>query len=59
MTRTTGNFGFLCDLDGLVDVGSTTRIEALDRRQPPTPIGEIVQFFHRSTRRSRLSKYVR
>jgi hypothetical protein len=39
------------DLDGLIDVGSTTRIEALDRRQPPTPIAEVVQFFHRSTKR--------
>ena len=39
------------DLDGLVDVGSTTRIEALNRRRPPTPIAEVIQFFHRSTKR--------
>ena len=39
------------DLDGLMDVGSTTRIEALDRRKRPTPIAEVVQFFHRSTKR--------
>lgn len=38
------------DLDGLVDVGSTTRIEALDR-PPRTPIADVVQFFHRSTKR--------
>jgi hypothetical protein len=39
------------DLDGLIDVGSTTRIEALDKRRPPTPIAEVIQFFHRSTKR--------
>ncbi len=39
------------DLDGLVDVGSTTRIEALDQRQPATPIANVTQFFHRSTKR--------
>jgi hypothetical protein len=39
------------DLEGLVDVGSTTRIEALDNRRPPTPIAEVIQFFHRSTKR--------
>ena len=44
------------DLDGLGDVGSTTRIEALDRRQPPTPIAEVVQFFHRSTKRGEQSQ---
>jgi hypothetical protein len=38
------------DLDGLVDVGSTTRIDALDR-QPRTPIANVIQFFHRSTKR--------
>ena len=38
------------DLDGLVDVGSTTRIEALER-QPHAPIAEVIQFFHRSTKR--------
>lgn len=39
------------DLDGLVDVGSTTRIEALDDRRPATPIAHVIQFFHRSTKR--------
>ena len=39
------------DLDGLVDVGSTTKIEALDQRQPATPIANVIQFFHRSTKR--------
>ena len=39
------------DLDGLIDVGSTTRIDALDQRRPATPIADVVQFFHRSTKR--------
>jgi hypothetical protein len=39
------------DLDGLIDVGSTTRIEALDQRRPATPIANVIQFFHRSTKR--------
>jgi len=39
------------DLEGLVDVGSTTRIEALDNRRPSTPIANVTQFFHRSTKR--------
>jgi hypothetical protein len=43
------------DLDGLVDVGSTTRVEELDQRRPATPIGHIVQFFHRSTKRAEQS----
>ena len=38
------------DLEGLVDVGSTTRIEALEARRP-TPIANVTQFFHRSTKR--------
>jgi hypothetical protein len=38
------------DLDGLIDVGSTTRIEALER-QSRTPIGHVIEFFSRSTRR--------
>ena len=38
------------DLEGLVDVGSTTRIDAIER-QPRTPIANVIQFFHRSTRR--------
>ena len=38
------------DLDGLIDVGSTTRIEALER-QNRTPIAHIIEFFSRSTKR--------
>jgi hypothetical protein len=38
------------DLDGLTDVGSTTRIEALER-QSRTPIAHVIEFFSRSTRR--------
>jgi hypothetical protein len=38
------------DLDGLADVGSTTRIEAVDR-PPRTPIADVIKFFHRSTKR--------
>ena len=38
------------DLDGLIDVGSTTKIEALER-QNRTPIGHIIEFFSRSTKR--------
>jgi hypothetical protein len=38
------------DLDGLIDVGSTTRIEALDR-QSSTTIAHVVEFFSRSTKR--------
>src|SRR5262249_14733593 len=36
------------DLDGLIDLGSTTRIEAIERR---TPIAHIIEFFSRSTKR--------
>jgi hypothetical protein len=43
------------DLDGLVDVGSTTRIDALDR-PPRTPIANVIQFFHRSTKRGETSQ---
>ena len=43
------------DLEGLIDTGSTTRIEALDRRDPPTPIANVTQFFHRSTKRGEQS----
>ena len=43
------------DLDGLIDVGSTTRIEALDQRRPATPIADVIQFFHRSTKRGESS----
>ena len=38
------------DLDGLIDVGSTTLIEALDR-PPHTPIAHVTEFFSRSTKR--------
>jgi hypothetical protein len=38
------------DLDGLIDVGSTTQIEALDR-PPRTPIAHVIEFFSRSTKR--------
>jgi hypothetical protein len=44
------------DLDGLVDVGSTTKIEPLDQRQPATPIANVIQFFHRSTKRAEQSQ---
>jgi hypothetical protein len=43
------------DLDGLVDVGSTTRLDALDR-PPRTPIANVIQFFHRSTKRGEQSQ---
>jgi hypothetical protein len=36
------------DLDGLVDTGSTTRIEPLNRNEL---IANVIQFFHRSTKR--------
>jgi hypothetical protein len=35
------------DLDGLADVGSTTKIEG----QPHAPVGAVAQFFHRGTGR--------
>jgi hypothetical protein len=38
------------DLDGTIDVGSTTQIEALDR-ESRTPIAHIIEFFSRSTKR--------
>jgi hypothetical protein len=38
------------DLDGLVDVGSTTEIEALDRPRR-APIARVTAFFHRGTKR--------
>lgn len=44
------------DLDGLVDVGSTTKIEPLDQRYPATPIANVIQFFHRSTKRAEQSQ---
>ena len=39
------------DLDGLIDLGSTTEIHALDNRRPATPIADVEQFYHRSTKR--------
>jgi hypothetical protein len=49
------------DLEGLVDVGSTTRIDAVEQRQPRTPIANVIQFFHRSTKRGEpsLNEYQR
>jgi hypothetical protein len=38
------------DLDGLIDVGSTTQIEAEDRRRE-IPIAHVIEFFSRSTKR--------
>ena len=38
------------DLDGLIDVGSTTQIESEDRRRE-IPIGHVTEFFSRSTKR--------
>jgi len=35
------------DLDGAVDIGSTTKLEG----QPYAPVGSVSQFFHRSTGR--------
>jgi hypothetical protein len=35
------------DLDGMIDVGSTTRIEPPER----APVGNVIQFFHRATNR--------
>jgi hypothetical protein len=43
------------DLDGLVDVASTTRIDALDR-PPRSPIANVIQFFHRSAKRGEQSQ---
>jgi hypothetical protein len=41
------------DLDGLVDVGSTTRVDATPAR---TLIASVIQFFHRSTKRGEQSQ---
>jgi hypothetical protein len=38
------------DLDGLIDVGSTTRIEAVERERR-TPIAHVTEFYSRSTKR--------
>jgi hypothetical protein len=43
------------DLDGLIDLGSTTRIDALEDRRPYTPIANVIQFYHRSTKRGEAS----
>jgi hypothetical protein len=37
------------DLDGAIDVGSTTQIEEIDH--PPRPIAHVIEFFSRSTQR--------
>jgi hypothetical protein len=39
------------DIDGLIDLGSTTEIKPLDRNRPATPIAEVIKFYHRSTKR--------
>jgi hypothetical protein len=38
------------DLDGLIDVGSTTKIETVER-QERTPIAHVIEFLSRSTKR--------
>jgi hypothetical protein len=38
------------DLDGLIDAGSTTKIEALEENKR-VPIAHVIAFFHRSTMR--------
>jgi hypothetical protein len=35
------------DLDGSIDIGSTTRLEG----EPHAPVGKVIQFFHRATNR--------
>jgi hypothetical protein len=40
------------DLDGMIDVGSTTRIEGPER----APIANVIQFFHRATNRGAQSR---
>lgn len=35
------------DLDGSIDIGSTTRLEG----EPHAPIGKVIQFFYRATNR--------
>ena len=39
------------DLDGMIDVGSTTRIEGAERGRERALIGNVIQFFHRATNR--------
>jgi hypothetical protein len=43
------------DLDGLLDVGSTTEIDAFDRPRR-IPIANVMRFFHRSTKRGEQSQ---
>lgn len=43
------------DLEGLVDVGSTTEIDQLETKPRPL-IGEVIQFFHRGTNRGEKSR---
>jgi hypothetical protein len=35
------------DLDGSIDIGSTTRLEG----EPHAPVGKVIQFFYRATNR--------
>ena len=39
------------DLDGLIDLGSTTQIEAEGDRRREIPIAHVIEFFSRSTKR--------
>jgi hypothetical protein len=39
------------DLDGAIDIGSTTKIEIIREGQREVPIAAVTQFFHRSTNR--------
>lgn len=39
------------DLDGMLDVGSTTKIETVRIEGRDIPIGNVIQFFHRATNR--------
>jgi hypothetical protein len=39
------------DLDGAIDIGSTTRIDKIREGQREVPIAAVIQFFHRSTNR--------
>jgi hypothetical protein len=39
------------DLDGAIDIGSTTKIESIRDGTREVPIATVIQFFHRSTNR--------
>ena len=39
------------DLDGAIDIGSTTKIESIREGARQVPIAVVIQFFHRSTGR--------